>query len=67
MKLPDITSIIRDDKRDITFKIIAYRTLTHSEKLFAVRSFLAYKIKPKLKTGSTITIFTSIGHAAPGA
>lgn len=67
MLQPDVVSVIKDAERDITYRIVAYRALTHAEKVSAVRSFLAQKKKPKLKTGSTITILTIIGHDAPGA
>jgi hypothetical protein len=64
---PDVVSVIRDDERDITYRIVAYRTLTYAEKVSSVRSFITQKKSPKLKTGSTITILTIIGHDAPGA
>lgn len=67
MKSPDVISTIKDEERDITYRIVAYRTLTYAEKVSAVKSFLAQKKRPKLKIGSTITMMTIIGHDAPGA
>ena len=67
MKSPNVVSTIKDEERDITYRIVAYRTLTYAEKVSAVKAFLAQKRKPKLKAGSTITMVTIIGHDAPGA
>lgn len=66
MKSPNLVSVIKDEQRDITYRIIAYRTLTYAEKLSAVQAFLAQKKRPKITSGSTITIMTIIGHDAPG-
>lgn len=67
MKSPDIVSTIKDEERNITYRIVAYRTLSRPEKVAAVRSFHSQKRKPKIKNGSTVTILTIIGHDAPGA
>lgn len=66
MKSPDVVSTIKDNERGITYRIVAYRTLTNVEKVSVVRSFLSQKKKPTIKGGSTITIRTIIGHDAPG-
>lgn len=67
MEFPAVVSTIRDEKRDITYRIVAYRTLTQPEKVSVVAAFFAQKKKPKVKNGSTVTIQTIIGYVAPGA
>jgi len=64
---PTVVSTIKDAEKNITYRIVAYRTLTYAEKVSAVQAFLAQRKKPRLKAGSTITMVTIIGHDAPGA
>ncbi len=61
MKGPDIRNIIRDEKEDITYNIIAYKKLSRAEMIEAVQFFHSQKKKPKLKKSITITILTIMG------
>jgi hypothetical protein len=62
MKPPDIVSTIVDQERNITYQVAAYRTLTRSELVMAVRHFWSQRKKPKVKLGGTVKIISIIGH-----
>ena len=61
MKLPEVRTEIRDEARKVTFVLLAYRAVTRAEALFAITRFMQKKPKPKVKTGSTVTIITTFG------
>lgn len=62
MKMPDVASTIIDQERDVTYRVFAYRSLTHAELVLAVRHFHAQKKRKKLKRGETVIIHSIIGH-----
>lgn len=62
MEQPGVKTTLHDPERGIDFHVIAYRTLSRSELISAVRSFMASKRRPKLKRGQSITIVTIIGY-----
>lgn len=64
---PDVVSTIHDQTRGITYRVLAYRPLSHAELVSAIRTFHGQKRKPKLKPGQTVTIVTIIGHDEPAA
>ena len=61
MIAPDICSIIRDEKRNITYRVMAYRELDKTEKMAAVARFLQEATAKDKKPNSTVTIITQIG------
>lgn len=64
MKQPDVRTTMTDTGADITYHVIAYRSLTRNEVLGCIRAYLNQKRRPKPKRGQEITIFTIIGHDA---
>ena len=61
MKLPDVRTEFRDEGRKVTFVLLAYRTVTRQEAVFAIARFMQKKPKPKLAAGSTVTVITTFG------
>lgn len=53
---------MKDVKAGVTWCVIAYRTVSQSEMIAAIRHYLAAKKSRKLKRGQTITIVTIIGY-----
>jgi hypothetical protein len=62
MKAPDVVSTIVDHDRNITYQVLAYRSLTQTELVQAVRLFHAQKKRAKVKPGTTVIIRSIIGH-----
>jgi hypothetical protein len=60
MDMPDIKHTVRDEENQITYHVMAYRQMSQSEVLFAVR-YHASTLKRKPKRGTTFTILTVIG------
>jgi hypothetical protein len=60
MLAPTVDNIIRDEEKDITYVIKAYRVMNRAEKVLAVRHFYAQKKKPRVKRGQTVIIISSI-------
>lgn len=58
MKRPTICSTIKDESHNITFHIMAYRTLTKAEKVAEIRAFMAQPRRPVLVDGQTVVIET---------
>ena len=58
MQRPDIRSTIKDEARNITYHIMAYRALSKDEMVIAVRTLLAQPKRPALVDGQTIVIET---------
>lgn len=59
MEFPNIKTTVLDAEKKITYHVAAYRKLSDHEALNAVRFFLSTQ-KKKPKSGSTVTIITSI-------
>ena len=58
MKRPDIRSTIKDEARNITFHIMAYRPLNKAEKIAEVRAYMAQTGRPELVDGQSVIIET---------
>lgn len=56
MQIPHIQNVIKDEQKDITFVVMAFRKLTGQETLTIVNNFLALNRKKRFKKHSTITI-----------
>ena len=62
INMPNVENIIVDPEKNITYRIMAYRTLAREEKVAAVRVFLANLPKTKRpKKNQDITFVTTIG------
>lgn len=61
MQLPNVDNMAKDEKRNITFNVKAYRQLTQTEVLAAIRYFRSTKQGKKIKNNMTYTIMSSIG------
>lgn len=61
MEMPNVLSTIRDPRKNITYQVVAYRSLSREEMVMSVRQFLSQKGKPKVKPGSTVKIISIIG------
>ncbi|MEO9595805.1 hypothetical protein [Rhodopirellula bahusiensis] len=61
MKAPSISNIVRDEKRNITINVMAYRKLSERELVQSVRYFRSTKQGRRLKKNSTYTIMSIIG------
>jgi hypothetical protein len=62
MELPQVSNPIRDDGKNVTYNVIAYRKLSRNEIVQAVRYYHSQKKTKKLKNGTTVKIVTIIGH-----
>ena len=60
MLAPNVANSILDQKRGITFVVMAYRKMTEDELNHAVVYFYAHT-KKKPKKGSRVTIISTIG------
>lgn len=60
MEQPNVSSKIRDEERDITYDVRAYRALSREELVETVRHHRA-RAKRKDKRGDTVVILTIIG------
>ena len=61
MKAPSISNVVRDEKRNITINVMAYRKLSERELVQSVRYFRSTKQGRRLKKNSTYTIMSIIG------
>lgn len=61
MQMPSVETTRIDRKRNVIYKLLAYRALTNDEALFLIRSYLA-KCRRQPKPKTTVTITTIIGH-----
>lgn len=62
MQLPGVSNIAKDERRNITFDVRAFRTLTREELMRTVWQFEAMQ-KKKLKNNSVYRIyFTGLRH-----
>lgn len=57
---PDVENLIRDEQRDVTYRIMAYRRLTRDEMVAGVQMFLRQKTGKHPKRGAVITIISVI-------
>ena len=61
MQQPNIKNTIKDDKKDVTYHIMAYRILSKDEMVEAVKMVLSQKAAKTVKKGQVVTIITIIG------
>lgn len=61
MQMPDVSNVAKDDLRNITFNVLAYRKLSEPELLRAIHYFRSTKQGRKLKKNTTYTIVSTIG------
>jgi hypothetical protein len=61
MDMPNVSNPIQDSQRGVIYDILAYRTLTHSERVMSVRHYLSQQRK-KPKRGTKMTIVSIIGY-----
>ena len=62
MDQPHVENVLVDTGRNVTYRVLAYRTLSEDELVQAVRFYLAHKKgKRPPRKNSTIAIMTIIG------
>lgn len=61
MEMPSVRSTIKDPAKDVTYHVMAYRTLSREELVQSVRAYHSSRRTKKLKKGQVITIMTIIG------
>lgn len=61
MEMPKVSNVAKDEQRNITFNIMAYRQLSEAEVLRAVRYFRSTKEGRKIKKNMTYTIISTVG------
>lgn len=61
MEAPSVCNELRDSKRKVVYRILAYRRTTRDEMLFAVAQYLRQSNGKQPKSGSVITIITTLG------
>lgn len=61
MEPPTVRTSARDEERNITFHVMAYRQLTEAELIQAIRCFRSTKQGRRLRKNSTYTIISLIG------
>lgn len=57
---PGVENIIRDEQRDVTYRVMAYRRLTRDEMVAGVQMYLRQKKGKQPKAGTVITILSVI-------
>lgn len=62
MQRPNIVTSIYDSKDDITYKVVAYRKLSHNEAIRAIQNALATQKIKKPSNGKTISIEVLAGY-----
>ena len=60
MQQPHVRNTARDETNDVTYHVMAFRKLTESELVNAVRYYRA-RNRRKPKRGSSVTIISIIG------
>lgn len=60
MQMPNVATTGKDSANNITYHVMAYRSLSPQELQFCVRQYRA-QTKKKPKRGSVVTIHTVIG------
>lgn len=60
MEMPNVCNVFRDEAKNTTYKVYAYRTLSREELVFAVRSFIG-SMKGKPKKNTVYDIISIIG------
>ena len=61
MESPNISNIIKSLDGNITYDVLAYRTLSRQEIVAAIQVFNSQNKRKRIKPGTTITILTTIG------
>ena len=61
MKMPDVSNIAKDEERNITFNVVAYRRLSEAELVRSIRYFRSTKQGRKFQNNSTYRIVSIIG------
>lgn len=61
MPMPNFSNIVRDEARNITINVLAFRKLTEAELTRSIRYFRSTKQGRKLKDNHTYTIVSVIG------
>jgi hypothetical protein len=64
MQLPDTRHVVRDEKRNITYTVMAYRQMSEAEVTATVYNFIAMNRK-KIKKNRSYVIYTTIGGRDP--
>jgi predicted membrane chloride channel (bestrophin family) len=59
--MPNVRNTIRDEARNLTFHILAYRTLRPAEMILMVRQWAAQQRRRKMLKNQQITILTTFG------
>ncbi|AGX88285.1 hypothetical protein Cenrod_2218 [Candidatus Symbiobacter mobilis CR] len=63
MEAPTISNIIKSPEKNITYNILAYKTLSRQEIVSAVQNFNSQNKRKRIEPGTIITILTTIGAA----
>jgi hypothetical protein len=61
MQMPDVSNIVKDEAKNITYDVRAYRTISKQEAIMAIRIFRSSKQGKRLKANSTCVIMTVLG------
>ena len=61
MQQPNVENIMKDEKNDITFKVLACRKLSSDEIVESIRYYMSKRKAKTIKRGSSITIMTITG------
>jgi hypothetical protein len=62
MDVPHVRNIYEDTRHGVTYRVVAYRTLSRVEMLSAVREYLAHRNGRMPRAGQEITIVTLLGR-----
>jgi hypothetical protein len=61
MKVPDVLTVLTDTRSEVRYEVYAYRELTQTEMVFAIKTYLA-SVKKKPKKGTCVTIHSIIDN-----
>ena len=64
-KMPHVKNVLQDERRNITYEIMAYRSLSKPELITAVRVFRSTKQGRKVKNNTLYRIYSIIGGNDP--
>lgn len=61
MSLPNVINVLHDPRRRVTYRVVAFRTLTRAELILAVRLYNSQRKGKPAKAGDEITIVSAFG------
>lgn len=61
MEAPSVANILKDEANGVTYRVMAYRTMTANEIMHSIALYLRQRKGKKPKRGTMVTIISIIG------